>query len=680
MPLVVLVVIATAAMTAVYAAVSLPPELDLQPATVLDREGREIGTIEPEAGRQAVPLETVPEPVRDAVVAAEDANFYDHGGVSIPGVARAMIVNAVSGEITQGGSTISQQYVKVLTADTDRTFTRKIREAALAVKLERRLDKDEILERYLNNAYFGRGAYGIEAAARAYFDKSAAQLEPAEGALLAGLLPAPSRLDPDVNPQRAQQRYDYTVGRLEAHGWAAGSYPSRPPATVEPRSLEVGEAPYFLDAVRTELAERLGGEKAIFTGGPTVVSTLDLDMQEAAEAAEREVLREVDEARGAIVALDPEGGQVRAMVGGRNHTDEPLNLATRAVRQPGSTFKPMALAAWMDAGHSPDTTMPAPAEWRRPDCVGSDDACTVQNFGGAGYGSMTVREATWRSVNTVYAQMGARLGTPRVVDMAEDAGVPDERLDPGVEAVLGAQELTPLDLAQAYNTFASSGTHHPPRTVERVERDGEVVWQANDDGDRAMSEAVALNVTDVLRGVVTNGTGTAADIGRPQAGKTGTTSRHADAWFAGYTPDLTAVVWLGRPEGNEPIPGSPTGGSFPARAWAQFASAALESVPASDFDEPPEIGDAESLEEATPSPSPEETVEPPPTPVDEPADDERDDDSEPVPERRPERREPPPDDDGGGSDGSGSDGSGSDGSGGSDGSDDSDGVLPLPGG
>lgn len=191
-PLVVLVAIVTAAMTAVYAAVSLPPELDLQPATVLDREGREIGTIEPEAGRQAVLLETVPEPVRDAVVAAEDANFYDHGGVSIPGVARAMIVNAVSGEITQGGSTISQQYVKVLTADNERTFMRKVREAALAVKLERQLGKDQILERYINNADFGRGAYGIEAAARAYFDKGAAQLEPAEGALLAGLLPAPA--------------------------------------------------------------------------------------------------------------------------------------------------------------------------------------------------------------------------------------------------------------------------------------------------------------------------------------------------------------------------------------------------------------------------------------------------------------------------------------------------------
>lgn len=654
-PLLVLALVAGAGMAAVYAAVRLPPELDLQPATVLDREGRKIGTIEPEAGRQAIPLESVPEPVRNAVVAAEDADFYQHGGVSIPGVARAMIANAVSGEITQGGSTISQQYVKVLTADTERTFLRKIREAALAVKLERRLDKDEILERYLNNAYFGRGAYGIEAAANAYFDKNAAELEPAEGALLAGLLPAPTRFDPDVNPQRAQQRYAYTVDRLEAQGWADGSYPARPPQTVQPQPLEVGEAPYFLDVVRTELAERLGGEDAIFTAGPTVVSTLDLGMQQAAENAEREILREVDEARGAIVALDPDGGQVRAMVGGRTHAEEPLNLATRAVRQPGSTFKPLALAAWLDAGESPDTTLSAPAEWRRPDCVGSDDACTVKNFGGAGYGSMTVREATWRSVNTVYAQIGYRVGNDRVVRMAEDAGVPAERLDPSVEAVLGAQELTPLELAEAYNTLAAGGIHHPPRTVERVERDGQVVWQADDRGERTMSEAVALNVTDVLRGVVARGTGTAANIGRPQAGKTGTTSRHADAWFAGYTPDLTATVWLGRREGNQPMSGSPTGGSFPARAWAQFARAALESVPPSDFDEPPTIGTPESLASPTPTPqptpTPEETIEPPPTPVDPRGEEPEGEDPEPVPKRQPgldlDPPSEPPDEDGG---------------------------------
>lgn len=579
--------------------VPLPNEIGEEPTVLLDSSGAEIGTLQPETSREDVSVAELPSHVVDAVLAAEDEGFYRHAGVSLPGVFRAAITNVISGDVRQGGSTISQQYVKNVTRDDARTVMRKIREAALAVKLERRFSKNEILEFYLNSIYFGRGAYGIEAAATAYFNKDAAELTEAEAIQLAGVIPAPSAFDPAENAEAAQRRFDYVRSQLVRHGDLRADEAVAPPDVTPPGSTSFHDAPFFLDMVRRELTERFGDEDAY--RGLRVTTTLDREAQRAAEEAYDRRFADI-EPTGAMVAVDPGTGAIRALVGGKDHTADQLNLATRP-REPGSTFKPFTLAAWVEQGLSPDNYFEAPAEMTF-DVATADEPWEPTNYGEIGYEEqVSVREATWYSVNTVYAQLIMEIGAEKLGDVARRAGV-GERFTEVPAAVLGSDGVTPLELATGYSTFASGGIRREPTTIQRVERDDDVVVALSGDGERAFSEQVAWTVTDVLEGVVSQGTGTAADIGRPVAGKTGTSQGYGNAWFAGYTPQLTAVVWMGHRDTNRTMAGEPTGGDLPAEVWADFMASVHEDMPIEDF---PSAGG--SLLVTRPQPPPEPTAE-----------------------------------------------------------------------
>jgi penicillin-binding protein 1A len=653
--LVVLLAAVTVGGAVVYAVatVPLPTELDTSPTVVLDARGKKIGELYAEAAREDVELDRVPEHTRQAVLAAEDAGFYDHPGVSIPGIVRAAIRNVRSGEVRQGGSTISQQYVKTVTGETDQTAMRKAREAVLAMKLEREVSKDQILEWYLNTIYFGRGAYGIQAAARAYFDKNVGKLTVGESALLAGMIPAPSATDPVDNPERATERYTYVIDQMLAQGWigdqeARALRASQPEVT--PRAKRVaGTAPFFMDMVERELSDRVGDQAY---RGLTVTTTLNLRMQKAAERVYdrrfdelREDLRatageDVKVPTGAMVSLDPDNGAVRALVGGRNYNRDQYNLAIggpqRLGRQPGSTFKPLALAAWIADGRSPESRFDAPSTITfGPEESGDPDGWEVSNYGGAAYGSMTLREATWSSVNTVYAQVAIEVGAGRIANLGEQAGIASQ-LEANPSIVLGAEEVTPLDLASAYNTLASGGVARSPRTIAMVERDGEVVFEPRGQRRRVLDRDVAWTTVDVLRGVIDQGTGVAAQIGRPAAGKTGTTQNAADAWFAGFTPDLTTVTWMGYRDSNEAMIGAPTGGGFPAELWGEYMREALEFTGPHDFPEPSD--DFEIIGETAPAP----TTDAAPAPEDDAPDEPLPAEPAPAPEPSQPPAEPPP--------------------------------------
>jgi len=653
--LVLLLIAVTVGGAIVYAVatVPLPNTLDTAPTVVLDARGRQIGELYAEATREDVELERIPEHTRQAVLAAEDAEFYDHPGVSIPGIVRAAVRNVRSGEVRQGGSTISQQYVKTVTGETDHTAMRKAREAVLAMKLEREVSKDQILEWYLNTIYFGRGAYGIQAASRAYFDKGVGKLTVGESALLAGMIPAPSATDPVDNPERAAERYGYVVDQLLAQQWIDGQQARELRAglpEVTPRARRVsGTAPFFMDMVERELADRVGDQAY---RGLTVTTTLNLRMQKAAEKVYdqrfdqlRQDLRatagdDVKVPTGALVSLDPDNGAVRALVGGRNYNRDQYNLATggpqRLGRQPGSTFKPLALAAWIAEGNSPESLFEAPSTITfGPEESRDPNGWEVSNYGGAAYGSMTLREATWNSVNTVFAQVAIEIGAQAIANLGEQAGITSS-LEPNPSIVLGAEEVTPLDLASAYNTLAAGGVARSPRTIVTVERDGDVLFEPRGDRRRVLDKDVAWTTVDVLRGVIDHGTGVAAQLDRPAAGKTGTTQNAADAWFAGFTPDLTTVTWMGYRDSNEPMVGAPTGGGFPAELWGAYMREALKSTEPHDFPEP--SGDFEIFGETAPAP----TADAVPAPGDDTADEDLPSAPAPAPEPSQPSAEPPP--------------------------------------
>jgi penicillin-binding protein 1A len=612
-------VMAAAAVAYAVSNIPLPTELETTPTTVLDKNGDEIGQLHAEATREDVKLDEVPEHTVQAVLAAEDAGFREHPGVSIPGIVRAAISNVRSGEVRQGGSTISQQYVKTVTGADEQTSIRKVREALLAMKLEREVSKDQILEYYLNTIYLGRGAYGIQAASRAYFDKDVGDLTRAQSALLAGFIPAPSLSDPVDNPDRAAQRYEYVIAQLEAQEWITPSQAARMRTRqpeVTPKAKRVAKtAPFFMAMVEDELARRLGGDQAY--SGLTVRTTLDPRMQ---RIAEKTYDRHFDELRdqlhaelgkkekvptGAMVSLDPKTGAIRALVGGRNFAKDEYNLAIGGPqglgRQPGSTFKPFALAAWIAGGSSPESRFEAPATIDfSAEEIGGSEGWTVSNYGNADYGTVTLREATWNSVNTVYAQTALEVGAAEIARIAHDAGV-ESPLDANPSIVLGAEEVTPLELAGAYNMLAAGGVARAPRTIESVSRDGDVIYEPSEKTRRVLEKDVAWTTVDVLRGVIEKGTGTAAQIDRPAAGKTGTTQNAADAWFAGFTPNLTTVTWMGYRDSNEAMPGSPTGGGFPAELWADYMREALEKLPVKAFPQP--SGEYEIVSEPSPEAS-----------------------------------------------------------------------------
>ena len=584
---------------------AVPLVREPQTSRVLDRDGDLVAELHGEEDREDVRLDEVAPIMQQAVVSVEDRRFWEHAGIDAPSIARALLANVDAGEVEQGGSTITQQYVKNTITGDAVTAERKIEEAALAMQLERELSKEQILERYLNTAYFGAGAYGVAAAARTYFDVEPAQLRLDQAALLAGLLRSPSRLEPFDHPEDAVARRSVVLDALvrEGHvGRDEADEADAAPLELRDRSRSVTDLDgWFLDEVRRTVArdERFAvlgptpeaRETALLTGGLRVETTLDPVAQRAAVAAVEEQLTEDDDPSAAVVVLDPRSGAVRALVGGRqrDHVPGGFSLATQGRRQPGSSFKPIVLSAALAAGVPLDRSFPGGTCVRFEEVPGWEEG--VCNYGGSDPGRLTLREATVRSVNTAYATLGVELGATAMVAQASSLGVRSPL--PSVHSLaLGAGEVTPLDMASAYSSFASLGVWHEPHLVTRItDADGVELYRHTTEPAQVLDPEVAHFVTRTLEEVVARGTGVRADIQRPQAGKTGTSQDSADAWFVGYTPDLVAAVWVGFPDSRTAMVPPTTrelveGGRWPAQIWASLASEILATTPPTPFEQP----------------------------------------------------------------------------------------------
>jgi penicillin-binding protein 1A len=598
----------------------LPPDQPLGQTTYLfaaDGTTR-LAALSSGADRQLVSLDKVPDVLVDAVLASEDQHFFEHSGLDPAGILRATwhdLRNKGGG--LQGGSTITQQYVKNAYLTHERTIWRKLKEAAYAVKVERKFDKKEILERYLNTIYFGRGAYGVQAASRGYFQKNVEDLDLRESAYLAGLIRAPELADARVFPEVADARRHKVLANMVLT--KAITPAQLRGAETEPVSAYVIEktkrdpivtnpstgTDYFIDYVRRQLIKQLG-EQTAFSGGFRVKTSLDLKAQrDAYRAVYGATLTRPSDPAGALVAIDDQG-RIRAMVGGRDWNMDPadcerthckVNLAVGregggSGRQPGSTFKPVLLAETVREGYSVESSFPGPAHITIPKASNGAD-WNVANFDDAQYGRVNLVDATRNSVNTVYAQLAVAIGATHMRDMAKDLGVKTP-LKPNNSLVLGTGEVSVLDMATAFSTFANRGVRIEPRAILKIETAGGTVIEDNEKPKRTrvLQEKDADVVNFCLRQVVEHGSGSAAQIpGKSLIGKTGTTQAFGDAWFVGATRKLTAAVWMGFPEGNsrkmDNVRGKEvTGGSFPATIFKRFMTSATRGVQSEPFPTP----------------------------------------------------------------------------------------------
>jgi penicillin-binding protein 1A len=591
-----------------------------------------IATFSAEEDRTNVQLDQVPAVLQQAVLATEDRDYYEHGGVDPVGITRALYRDVRGAGATQGGSTITQQYVKNVYLTSERSILRKVKEAVLAVKLERELSKDEILERYLNTIYFGRGAYGVNAAARAYFDKDVDDIGLLEASYLAGLIRSPGGADALENPEEATRRRLTVLEAMAAEGYISAedrdfvdAVPVQTDVVAEKDRQGLGRVEgntadnnigtkYFVEAVRRQIADQYG-EEVLYGGGLRIYTTLDFDMQRAAWDAVTSTLDQPTDPDAALVAVD-QSGHVKAMVGGRDFEEDEVNLALGAQaggsgRGAGSSFKPFVLAEAIRQDISLNSKFNAPATITFDDVQGAKpgEPWKVGNYGDTEQGVLDLVDATRVSSNTAYAQLMLEVGPGNVATLANRLGVSAEL--PAVPAlVLGSGDVSPLDMAVGYSTFANRGVHNDPMLITKIEQvaDGEVnvIDQAVPTGERVLSEEQADLVTYCLQEVVQDGTGASAAFGKPAAGKTGTTQDNKDAWFVGYTPKLTAAVWLGYadplPDGTVPTmdASSPvsmsrglngvTGGSLPATIWRKFMVAVSAGVDTGSFVEPSDFG------------------------------------------------------------------------------------------
>ncbi|MDQ4149904.1 MAG: PBP1A family penicillin-binding protein [Actinomycetota bacterium] len=584
----------------------LPPPVatsQAQTTQIFAADGSLLAEWHGEVDRKPVPLNKISRFAQQAVVASEDARFFERGAADFLAILRALWVNMQHGAFVQGGSTISQQYAKDAYVGRERTLARKWEEVKVARQLERRLGKEKVLERYLNTVYFGSGAYGVEAASQTYFQKPASDLNLSEAALLIGLIPAPVTYSPFTSPQRAEQRRLWVINRMQEVGYltpeqAANARDTRPEVVASAKHPP--RYSWFLDAVHRYLVHKYGSKK-VFSGGLKVYTTIDPQAQEGAEDYLKKALPGPSDPHGALVSIDPQTGYVKAIVGGRDYARERFNIALQGRRQPGSSFKPFVLVAALEKGISPG------AGYRAPGTIclkGWLPKCRVTNFDGRGYGGMTLRNATVHSVNTVYAQLVMQVGSKRVVDVAKRMGIPGPKWLPGrsgckpatsdecrtqIDAVpalaLGAEEVTPLEMASAYATLASGGIYREPKVVEKVvDGSGKVLEEGPSPAKKALEPSVAENATRILEEVISKGTGRRADIGRPAAGKTGTAQGHRNAWFTGYTQDVATAVWVGYRESNRSMVNvrgvrRVTGGTIPAEIWREYMKIASDQRP-----------------------------------------------------------------------------------------------------
>jgi len=589
----------------IFAAYQSLPEVgnNMRPAVssqVFDSQGKLITTLHSDQNRLPIDINKVPKNLQNAFIAAEDNRFYDHIGVDPIGILRAVVTNLTNRGIAQGGSTITQQLAKNAFLSQDQTLKRKIQEAILALELERKYSKKEILEMYMNQIYFGRGAYGIQTAAHTYFGKDVGDLTLAECAMIAGLPKSPNYYSSSVN--EATARKNVVVGQMEKYGYITPSQAEE----AKKASLDIkqkstsnttDETAYFIDYVTQEIAQKYGDD-ALYKDGLKIYTTLDTDKQHAAVQAMRHLPEThtddqgLTQPQGAIISIDPKTGHILAMVGGRGQ--DSFNRASMAVRQPGSAFKPFVYMTAMEHDMTPDTIM----EDKKVEYGG----WSPHNADNSYQGRMPLWKALALSVNTVAVQLADKVGPSNVIanakklgitTLVEDGSPNDDNL---ASAALGGltKGVTPLEMAAAYGAFANKGVYIKPTAIVKIlDRNGNVLEDNSSDVQKTqvMSEKTAYEMTSMLEGVIARGTGTAASIGRPAAGKTGTTDDNHDAWFIGYTPDIVTAVWVGDDTGSQSL-GEIYGGTVPAQIWHDYMASAVSGTSADDFDVPAGMGKA----------------------------------------------------------------------------------------
>jgi penicillin-binding protein 1A len=575
-----------------------------QRSSILDADGNLLGRLGLQ-DRVDVPLSAVPKILQDAVIAVEDQTFWDNPGIDVHGTLRAALANLKTGRVEEGGSTITQQLVKNRVLTSKRTADRKLREMVLAVEYANHYSKQQVLGQYLNTVYFGQGAYGVQSAMERLFLRQGpfgpyspplSEITIGQAALLAGLIANPEGDNPFDHPDRAAARRDVALGRMvdlgditQAQADAAKQEPLPsilPTSDLRPRTSWVEEVQDQLvnDPRYTFLGNTSDArEHRLLTGGFTVQTTLDPAVQQAAQDAMDAILPEKEGFTGALVAMDPNTGTVKAMVAGPGFEQSQYNIATTPPgRQAGSTWKVITLAAALNAGMSPNDVVDGSSPCEFPPPLGRTENVEP------GFGPMTLRTATVNSVNCAFARTEVKVGFSPIIDLAHAMGIRQQTLAPVLTLTLGAIETTPLEMATVASTIASGGVRHWPSFVSKVlGPDGKVLYDAaTDQGQRVLSPDVAACETDILRGVVTGGTGTNAQLadGRPVAGKTGTTDGRSDANFLGFTPQLAAFIWHGNANGR--VPGAGFGGDVPARIFKRFMGEALAGAPVLQFPDP----------------------------------------------------------------------------------------------
>jgi penicillin-binding protein 1A len=562
---------------------------------------RLLGVVPSATNRQPLPLSQISPWLPEATVAIEDARFWQHGALDYQGIARALYQDIAHGHVVQGGSTITQELVRNLyIGNPQRTLSRKLKEACLAEKLFQRLSRKQILAAYLNEVFYGRHAYGAQAAAQTYFSKSASQLSLVQAALLAGLPQAPTSYDPILNPKDARARRNEVLRAMWRNGYITeGKLRS---ATRKSLELRPGHLytqlhqPNFFGWATQQLANRFG-QRQVELGGLKVQTTLDPRLQALALHAVTGVLHTSTDPAAALVAIDPQTGAVKAMVDYLpNGRKMQFNLATQAHRSTGSSFKPITLATALSEGDSLYSTFYGPPELfiTDPQCATNNGPWDVHNYADEAAGTMNLLDATANSVNTIFAQLVAKVGVRNVVAMGHRLGITSSGryFRPVCAITLGSVGFTPLEMADVYATFASGGIQHPPQAFESVRgANGKLLGKLSTSGKRILGPNVAAELTYALQGVIQHGTGTAAAISRPAAGKTGTAENFQDAWFCGYVPQLATCVWIGYPGGEIPLYNvegvyQVFGGSLPAKIWHDFMGPAVQNLPVENFPQP----------------------------------------------------------------------------------------------
>jgi membrane peptidoglycan carboxypeptidase len=575
--------------------------------------GSEIGRIGTQ-NRQILPLEKIPLDLRNAVLAAEDRNFYSNRAFSITGIARAFLNNVRSGSLNgEGGSTITQQYAKTAFLSPSRTIQRKIKELVIAMKLENSLTKDQIFESYLNTIYFGRGSYGVQTASQQYFNRNVNQLNLSQMAIIASILRSPGFYDPVLsqeNADRLERRFQYVIDGMLEQKWIteAQAKSAKYPQVIPRRTSGQLSGPngHIIAAVQKEMNKLGFTDDQLLVGGLIIKTTLNQKAQLSAVDAITKLTPKgaPDDLHIGLAAIRPGTGEIIAMYGGRDYLERQLNDATQSIALAGSTFKPFPLIAALEAG------IPLTSMWNGDSPQTFDDLgrpYVVSNYGNEGWGQVDLLTATQHSINTVYVPLGMKAGLDKVVDVARRAGIPETvAMVPTPSVSLGVASPHVIDVTNAYATFAAQGIYSTPYLIASVTGPNKgLLFEGRAQTQEVFAKDVMADLTYALKSVVNGGTGSAAlALGRPAAGKTGTSQSNASAWFSAYTPQLAASVAFFRDSASESLNGiggltSVTGGSFPARIWTQFMKGALKGEPVLNFPAPSNIGGLDPIEMTT---------------------------------------------------------------------------------